>query len=268
MAALLIEAQGSDGGIGWMAGATPEPEPTALLALALDDDRARQWLADRQGDDGAMVFETGEIRNTGAAALNAVALPTEAARLAALDFAIASIGERVDGSSLPDEPAGWGWLPETFGWVEPTSRVLLATRILRPGDTAIIDQSLAVIRAREVAIGGWNYGNSNVLGTDLTPYAQTTAAACLALQGLDEPVLERGLGQLQTLARRERGGLSLAMAALATRLCESVESPAYIEMTTALGEQYQRTGFLGNLGSVAWAALALGPDPSPLAVPA
>lgn len=268
LAEVLLDAQGSDGGIGWIAGATPEPEPTAILALALDDDRARRWLADHQSPDGAVVFETGEVRNTGAAALNALALPTEAARLTALDFAIAALGERVEGSSLPDEPAGWGWLPGTFGWVEPTSRVVLATRLLRPTDTATVDAGLAILRAREVAGGGWNYGNSDVLGTDLTPYAQTTAAACLALQGLDEPALRRGLDQLRGLARRERGGLSLAMAAVAFRLCLGEGSTAHHEVATALGQQYERTAFLGNLGSVAWAALALRPDPPPLAVPA
>ena len=265
-ATVLADAQLPDGGVGWVSGAPAEPEPTALLALALDDDRARSWLAAHQADDGAVVLETGEARNTGAAALNALALPTGPARLAALDFALTALARAVPEMQQPGEPVGWGWLPDTFAWVEPTSRILLATRILRPADQATIDDALKVLRAREVTTGGWNYGNSNVLGTDLTPYAQTTAAACIAMHGLDEPVLDRGLDQLETLALQERGGLSLAMSAMALRLNGRTDRPAHQQILAALDEQYDRTAFLGNLSAVAWAVLATRPGPSPLEV--
>jgi hypothetical protein len=263
-ATVLANAQLPDGGVGWISGAPAEPEPTALLALALDDHRARSWLAAHQADDGAIVFETGEARNTGAAALNALALPTADARLAALDFALTALGQAVPEMQQPDEPVGWGWLPDTFAWVEPTSRILLATRILRPADRATIDDALKVLRARQVTTGGWNYGNSTVLGTDLTPYAQTTAAACIGMHGLDEPSLQLGLDLLETLSLQERGGLSLAMSAVALRLNGRADEDAQHQIIAALDEQYDRTAFLGNLGAIAWAVLATRPGPSPL----
>ena len=118
------------------------------------------------------------------------------------------------------------------------------------------------MRGREISTGGWNYGNSAVRGTDLKPYAQTTAAACIAMQGLDEPALERGLDLLETLALRERGGMSLAMSALALRLNGREETAAFDAIITALVEQYDQTAFLGNLGAVAWAAMATSTTPA------
>lgn len=262
---VLSREQHADGGLGWTAGATAEPEPTALLALALDDDRARRWLLEHQGPDGAVVLETGEVRNTGAAALTALALPTEQARLDALAFAVGAVGSRLDTPDAADDPLGWPWVPGTYAWVEPTARVLLATRALRPSDDATTSDALTILRDREVDGGGWNYGNSSVRGTDLTPYAQTTAMACIALHGMDEPCLERGLEALRRLLRVETGGLSLAMGAEALRL-DGRDEESYGETVAALASQYERTGFLGNLGTLAWAALATRDGRSPLEV--
>lgn len=254
-ASVLTESRWADGSIGWRKGSAPEPEPTALLALALDDEAASDWLLAHQAADGAVVLETGEVRSTGAAGLNALALPTRDAQLAALRFAVSALGK---GAPATD-PQGWGWVPETYAWVEPTSRVLLATRILQPSDEQTIDDALRILRDREISAGGWNYGNSSVRGTDLKPYAQTTAIACIAMQGLNEPALDRGLDLLGTLALEERGGMSLAMSLLALRLNGGDESGPSDALLAAMLEQYERTAFLGNLGAVAWAALATSP---------
>lgn len=256
----LTSARLGDGSFGWAAGGEGEPEPTALGALALDDDGARAWLAERQAADGSVVLETGEIRNTGAAALTALALPSEEARRAALAFAVAALGQTVPDPQYAGDPPGWAWVPGTFAWTEPTARVLLATRLLRPDDTATIDDGVVILRGREVVGGGWNYGNSAARGTDLTPYVQTTAAACLGLQGLDEPSLARGLDLLESKAVEEAGGLSLAMALLALRVSGRGGTPAAAAILEALVAQYDRTAFLGNVGALAWATMATGPD--------
>ena len=62
-----------------------------------------------------------------------------------------------------------------------------------------------MLRDRETVGGGWNYGNRVVLGEDLEPYAQTTAAALVALQRAD-PALEaaRSLGAPPAVARGAR----------------------------------------------------------------
>jgi hypothetical protein len=262
MSEVLSAARRADGSLGWTRGAPPEPEPTALLALSLGDEAASEWLLAHQADDGAVVLETGEVRNTGAAALNALALPTETAQIAALDFAVSALATFVEGSSDPGDPEGWGWVPDTFAWVEPTSRVLLATRILRPSDAGTINDALTILRGREISTGGWNYGNSSVRGTDLKPYTQTTAIACIAMQGLAEPALDRGLALLETLGPRERGGMSLAMSALALRLNGREQTAAFGAILRALLAQYEKTAFLGSLGAVAWAAMATSTTPA------
>ena len=42
-------------------GAEPEPEPTALAAIALDDDAARRWLAGAQLPDGSFGLTAGPV---------------------------------------------------------------------------------------------------------------------------------------------------------------------------------------------------------------
>lgn len=263
----LVGALAADGGLSWVAGGGVEPEPTALAALALDDDAARAWLVERQADDGSVLLSTGEVRNTGASGLIALALPPGEARGRALDFAIAAKGAKIEDGLYADDPRGWSWVPDTFAWVEPTARVLLATRILRPTDSSTIADAVEVLAKRETEGGGWNYGNASARGTDLTPYVQTSAMAVIALAGLDEPSVARGVDYLRRAALDEPGGLSLAMALLALRLTAS--EPAFqSDLVGALVTQYERTAFLGNRGTLAWAVLATDPGPSPLAVPA
>ena len=68
--------------------------------------------------------------------------------------------------------------------------------------------------------GGWNYGNSNVLGKELSPYVPTTAVALLALQ--DRPALPEVVRSLEWLAgnwHRERSALALSLTLLAMQRC-------------------------------------------------
>ena len=96
---------------------------------------------------------------------------------------------------------GWAWTESTFGWVDPTARAVLALRLLRPGAPAI-DDGVGMLRDRETVGGGWNYGNRVVLGEDLEPYAQTTAAALVALQRADPALEQRGLSTLRGCGAR------------------------------------------------------------------
>ncbi|MGZ8458787.1 MAG: hypothetical protein ACXWZ4_19435, partial [Gemmatirosa sp.] len=66
--------------------------------------------------------------------------------------------------------------------------------------------------------GGWNYGNTRVLGQDVAPYPDTTAWALLALRGTtDAPVVRAGLARLPALLAATRSSLGHALAALAFR---------------------------------------------------
>ena len=254
----LLEARAGDGGFGARPGQASEAEPTALAAIALDDRAARDWLLEHQAPDGGFGLRIPGDVSDAATPLAALALPAGEARERALDHLLANRAQRVpDTPDLPHRPdvAGWGWTPDTFGWVEPTARTVLALRLLRPGAEGAIADGMALLEDRECVGGGWNYGNRIVLGEELPPYAQTTAVALLGLQGLELPAVERGLAVLRRLWRAERGGLTLAQALAAFRLAGDPEAGA---VGRALARRFEETGFLGDAVALAWAAIATG----------
>src|SRR6185437_7304260 len=83
---------------------------------------------------------------------------------------------------------GWPWMPETVSWVFPTAYSLLA---LKRAHAASHQRLLEfrILRGVEMLYdricpgGGWNAGNGVVYGSPLTPHADATAVALLALLG-------------------------------------------------------------------------------------
>jgi hypothetical protein len=259
-AAERLSAARSDGGFGPRPGLAAEPEATALAAIALGDDDARGWLAEHQRPDGGFALVAGDVVSDAATALGALALAPGEARERALDHVVANQAQRLpDNPAYPHDPSlrGWGWTPDTFGWVEPTAHAVLALQVLRPAASGPLADGLAVLADRECDGGGWNYGNRVVFGVDLPPYAQTTAVALIALQGAQPELFARGLSALDRLWRAERqGGLSLAMALAAFRLAGE---PAAGEVERALDAELERTALLDDAVALAWAAIAAGP---------
>jgi hypothetical protein len=186
-------------------------------------------------------------------------MPPGEQRELALDHVVSHQAKTIAPSATvklnPNLP-GWGWTLGTFGWVEPTARALLALQLLRPSARAQIQDALAFLADRECDGGGWNYGNPAVLGVALEPYAQTTAAALIGLQGEDSGPFARGLRKLEVLWQAERGGLTLAMALAAFRLADR---PVADEVEAALADEFERTALLDDVVALAWAALATGP---------
>jgi hypothetical protein len=264
----LTKARAPDGGFGPRANLPSEPESTALAALALDDADARAWLVAHQDTDGSFLMRLGDVRNESAAALAALALDGPPRDLA-LDAAVAGRA-----SFVPSTPAvplnarfrGWPWTRDASGWTEPTARMVLALRLLRPQEEDAIAEGVGFLRDRESVGGGWNYGNRIVLGEDLPPFTQTTAVAVLALQRMKDELLVRGLARLKQLWRAEaEGGLSLALAAAALR---ANRDPDHAVAATRLADVFARTRFLGDVVAQAWAAIATGPSLERLVVPA
>jgi hypothetical protein len=258
------------GGFGAQAGQPAEPEPTAVAVLALDDDRGRAWLIDRQHADGRFTVVPGPVESTAATALAALALAARPGAEDARDRAVAVL-PRLQARRPVFEPLvpldattrGWGWTPDTAVWVEPTAWAVLALRRLQPGAPMIAD-GLRTLADRECTGGGWNYGNRVVYGVELEPFVQTTAAALLSLQGASAELVQRGRRLLLDRWRLEAGGLSLALALAALRL--TGEAPV-AEIETALVASFEATAFLGNTLATAWAALATGPGLEQLRIP-
>ena len=66
--------------------------------------------------------------------------------------------------------------------------------VLTPDDDATRQEAVELLRARQCADGGWNFGNASVYDVDLRGYAQTTAMGLIALQHGDRSVLARAIG--------------------------------------------------------------------------
>jgi hypothetical protein len=132
---------------------------------------------------------------------------------------------------------GWPWVDGTFSWVEPTAWALLALkRWARTHPTVEfatrIDHGERLLRNRACREGGWNYGNSLVLGKPLGPYAATSALALLALQSASargvhvepglhapaDPLIERSIKALRQLCTTEQSGLALALSVITFRI--------------------------------------------------
>jgi hypothetical protein len=256
-AALLGRHRNADGGFGPLVGTSSEPEPTALAAMALHDSDARAWLAREQREDGSFAIGVGPYVNDSATGLCALALEPGPGRERALDYVERGRAQRVGSTAaVPIDPSaiGWGWATGTASWVEPTARVLWALRVARP-TSALIGDAVTFLRDRESVGGGWNYGNREVLGEDLPPFAQTTAIALIGLRRLDPDLERRGLGSLRRLWRVESsGGLTLAMAMASFRM-HGVHSEAEL-VNGALRQLVEETGLLGDGNALGWAALA------------
>ena len=258
-ATLLARGRNVDGGFGARIGQASEAEPTALAALALDDDAARAWLVEHQRADGSFAIDTGPYVNDSATALAALALGSGPERERALDHVEATRARHVpstDAIPIDQAAVGWGWATGTASWVEPTAHAVWALRVARPSSTALMD-GVALLRDRESADGGWNYGNRVVLGEELPPFAQTTAIALIGLRGFDRALETRGLATLRRLWRAESaGGLSLATALAAFRVhAADVDAKG---VRVALDELVRASGSWDDTVALGWAALATG----------
>ena len=84
---------------------------------------------------------------------------------------------------------GWSWIRDTHSWVEPTSLALLAIdRAGVPGGLqgeadGRVDSAVRMVLDRQLPEGGWNYGNTVVLGNTLKPLPEETAFCLCALRG-------------------------------------------------------------------------------------
>lgn len=247
-----------DGGFPTSPGAESEVEATVVASLALSDTRSRRWLADHLRRDGGVVLTDGRVEGPTSSALAALALSNPGSARRALAYAISRRGLPPPDAADPKRRVAWGWTSDARSLVEPTARVLLAVNAVTPGDAPIRREAIGLLRERQCADGGWNYGNASHIDVDLRGYAQTTAIALVALQRVEEPFVATAIEFLRRTWRREPGAHTTAQALLAFRLhgIEDELQPA-IDTLAAMAD---RESFGRAPVSVAWAALATGPD--------
>jgi hypothetical protein len=262
-AAEALDQARSGDAFGSTPGAEPEPEPTALAAIALDDEPARRWVAGAQRGDGSFGLTAGPVENDSATGLAALALPPGPERESALDHVVTTPARKVPAYSVvPHDPslAGWGWASGTAGWVEPTARALLAIRLLRPQATGAIEDA---VRSSRIA-SPWTAVGTMATGSSTTwrcSFGQTTAVALIGLQ--DRTPARRARSRGWALRRLWPVGAATSPGdvAGAFRLLELADTE---EVEDVLERSMNRP--VPDVIALGWIALASGPGLLELAV--
>lgn len=192
----LRSSRNADGGWSYYAAGQSAIEPTALVVAALHVHASHpdlisaglKFISGLQQSDGAIVPQPGQSQPTSMSLIAGLSL--------ALDPAFRPAAERVADHALSWSPEtspstpdivndgsliGFAWRPGTISWVEPTAYGLLLLDRLGRSDHPRVAEARKLLLDRAVPSGGWNYGNSIVLGAELEAVVMTTALALLAL---------------------------------------------------------------------------------------
>ena len=269
----LLRRRNADGGWAYYPGKATRLEPSCWTMLALkgvvsDTDLVRP-LIEWPVRDGLLSERAGGDPNYAFHALGLLVLRAFGAEHASGNRTLLTALQDVKGVKIDTRNTrnrqdnrlqGWSWVPATFSWVEPTAWGLLSLKKCGDGrdtDMARIAEAEALLLDRACVNGGWNYGNSNMLGQELHPYVPTTALAVLALQGRTaEPAVARGLDFLEHESISEPSGFALGLAAIALRVLNRSSTAALAR----LARQLPTTCTLGNVLGVALSVYALRTD--------
>jgi hypothetical protein len=188
---------------------SPTVEPTALAALALlAAGRGRSaaasldWLLSVQSADGSLGIDAHKRQpcwptgwailawNTAAKEIADARAEWSAAAQKALAWTLSVSGRPLrnvhhDDRLIGHDTAlqGWPWVVGTHSWIEPTAINVLALRSAGQTDHPRSCEAVKLLLDRQLPEGGWNYGNTTVLGHVLRPHVQPTGLALAALAG-------------------------------------------------------------------------------------
>lgn len=199
------------------------------------------WLTDQQMKDGGWKVSSKDDEASWVTSLAVIALTVldgqktghPSLKNLGLDSGISWLlnihGHTLSGKKwlrLNTKARGWPWLEGNSSWVEPTAYALIALKLATgKHDSRLIsctDKYNRRIKDAEAMIfdtmcegGGWNYGNTCVLGVNLRPYLSTTALTLVALQGCEEnekarKAIQQSLNYIKASAIPELSVLSLA----------------------------------------------------------
>jgi hypothetical protein len=284
----LLGAQNEDGGWGSFKGRRSNTESTAFVLMALKSlesnfyDRQAtaglQWLLRQQKEDGSFSLNDTSKQSSWTTPIAALALlpfkEQEEHALRAAKWVLTQEG-RTPGwvasllvrlslvkkvTELDPSLTGWSWTVGTFSWVEPTSYSLMALKKLKRnlGGTNCderIRQGETLIYDRMCENGGWNYGNSRVLGEALWPYPDVTAVALIALQDrAASEANQKSLRALDSMMRETATGIALGWGII----CLTIYNQDLREWKKVITETFEKTKFLGETKAIALALLAFG----------
>ncbi|MBN1222190.1 MAG: hypothetical protein JXB23_02995 [Candidatus Aminicenantes bacterium] len=256
----IEEIQGREldrGGYSIVPGGPYRPDATAWAVIALEasgvtNDRltkARERLAGSQRSDGRVVFSSRLGAAYWATPLAVLAWANDPQfqniKQKSADFLLATGGHHEAMTRDPifgHDPTlrGWPWIEGTHSWIEPTSVTVLALRACGRKHERM-DEAVSMILDRQLASGGWNYGNTTVFGTELWPIPECTGLALNAMSGLvPKDRILRSLGYMESASTGTRTPLALSWGILG--LGSWAERPEganeWIEESLALQNRY------------------------------
>jgi Squalene-hopene cyclase N-terminal domain len=285
---LLLDAQNEDGGWGSVKGKRSNTESTSFALLALKSLEVKpfdqqmtaglRWLLQHQRDDGSWSLNDASKQSSWTTPIAVLALLsfqdqrehalragkwilTQEGRkpgwIASLLVRLSLVRKTVE---LDLYRNGWSWTPGAFSWVEPTSYSLMALKKLKRGLAGTnceerIRQGEMLLYDRMCENGGWNYGNSRVLGEALWPYPDVTAVALIALQDrAKSEANQTSLRALDAMMREAPSGTALSWGIV----CLTLYNQDVWEWKRVLVKNFEKTRFLGETKAVALALLASG----------
>lgn len=105
---------------------------------------------------------------------------------------------------------GWTWIDKTHSWVEPTAMGLIALKASGHSGHARAKEGYRLLLNRQLASGGWNYGNTTTYCVELHPSMESTGLALHALAGhAEEKQVEASLRYLSEGVLKSRTPLWL-----------------------------------------------------------
>lgn len=249
----LTQHANHDGAWPYRLGGPSQGEPT-LLAVAAGAPEPRVWLdtADLGWAELLLPAAVGSpARPTTTDGGLAVALaPEQLASINRRELALQRIlVSKGEAAAVPGDfdgqLIGWSWVEGTFSWVQPTAWAMLSLRLASMTHHPRYEEGLALLLDRQCEDGGWNHGNPDTLGQELTGYLYLTGWVLLVLPPGTESA-ERGLAFLEGV-RRTPSTTNLALAVLA-RLAHGLDPAVEHELLVArqqadgsFGEAVERT---------------------------
>ncbi len=110
---------------------------------------------------------------------------------------------------------GWSWRADTVSWAEPTSMAMMALKAAGYGSHARVAEGQRLLMDRQIASGGWNYGNTTVFGQTLHPMPESTGMALNALsKRVSRPEVEKSIAYLEDMVAGLKTPWSLGWALL------------------------------------------------------
>ncbi len=126
--------------------------------------------------------------------------------------------EKPDGDAVVGHDTlipGWPWILQTHSWVQPTALCMLALSINGYGSHQRIKEGDRMLMNRQLPQGGWNYGNTTILGKELQPFPESTGIALSALAGrVPQTAIDKSLNYLLRALPQLRTPISLSWGVL------------------------------------------------------